>query len=293
MDRKTVTMVRASEPANLKDGSLRIECSTKCLARVHPNQSTMHLLIVPALESLLPILAIAFVAGLIQGLSGFGSSLIAVPLLSLLLPIETVVPLMTLLAILISVFNLMHLHHAIRLQPIIRLLIGYSIGTPLGLFVLTRAPEAAMLGTLGAFLTGYALLSLSGRQPKAPWLRKWRIGLGIVSGALGAGFGTNGPPVILHVAAHPEWDADRQKATLVLFFLLSSGITIIALALGGLVTNLVLRWFAWSVPMLIVGAHAGTYLYRKLGPQDYRRLTFAFILISGGSLLWRALFGAE
>jgi len=58
---------------------------------------------------LLPILGIAFLAGLVQGLSGFGSGLVAVPLLALLLPIETVVPLMTLLSTLISVQNLLHL----------------------------------------------------------------------------------------------------------------------------------------------------------------------------------------
>ena len=51
----------------------------------------------PATELLLPVLAIAVAAGTIQGLAGFGSALLAVPLLALLLPVETVVPLMALL----------------------------------------------------------------------------------------------------------------------------------------------------------------------------------------------------
>lgn len=246
----------------------------------------------PPLDPLLPVIAIAFVAGLIQGLSGFGSALIAVPLLAMLLPVETVVPLMALLGTLISAFNLLHLHHAVRIEPVLRLLAGYLIGTPLGLYALTRAPETAMLGALGVFLSGYAVLSLSGRQPNAGWLREWRVGLGVISGALGAAFSTNGPPVILHVAAHPEWDADRQKATLVLFFTVASGVTVLAHAVSGLVTGEVLGWFAWSIPMLIAGTRTGILLYRRLGQHDYRRLTFVLILVTGCILLWRALAGS-
>lgn len=178
-------------------------------------------------QFLLPVLAVAFLAGLIQGLSGFGSALVAVPLLLLLLPVETVVPLMALLGLAISAFNLPHLYHAVRFAPVARLLAGYLLGTPIGLIFLTRAPEYLVLGTLGLLITAYALLALFGRQPHSAWLRTWRIGLGAVSGAMGAAFSTNGPPIILHVAAHREWEPDRQKATLVLFFLLSSGITVL------------------------------------------------------------------
>lgn len=245
----------------------------------------------PHADLLAAVAAIAFLAGLIQGLAGFGSALIAVPLLALLLPMETVVPLMALLGATISVFNLVHLRHAVRITPVLPLLGGYLLGTPLGLYALTRAPESIMSGALGGFLCTYALLSLSGRQPRARWLREWRVGLGTVSGALGSAFSTNGPPVILHVAAHSEWEPDRQKATLTLFFLLSSIITVLALGGGGLVTQQVLSWLVWSIPMLALGTLAGIRLYRRLGPHDYRRLTFGLILVTGILLLARFLGG--
>jgi uncharacterized membrane protein YfcA len=245
----------------------------------------------PAVELLVPVLVIALAAGAVQGLAGFGSALVAVPLLALLLPVETVVPLMALLGMTVSALNVPHLRHAVRLSAVTRLLAGYLIGTPLGLFALTRAPEAAMLGALGAFLCAYAALSLAGRQPRATWLREHRVGLGVASGALGAAFSTNGPPVILHVAAHSEWDPDRQKATLVLFFTLSSAITVTAHALSGLVTHDVLVLYCWCIPLLVLGTRLGIALYRRLGPHDYRRLTFVLVLITGAMLLGRALGG--
>jgi uncharacterized membrane protein YfcA len=238
---------------------------------------------------LLPVLAVAFLAGLIQGLSGFGSALVAVPLLLMLLPAETVVPLMALLGLAISAFNLPHLHHAVRFAPVARLLAGYLLGTPVGLIFLTRAPENLVLGTLGLWISAYALLALLGRQPRSAWLRNRRIGLGAISGALGAAFSTNGPPVILHVTAHTEWEPDRQKATLVLFFLLSSGITVLAHAAGGLVTREVLRWFLWSTPVLLLGTLTGIWLYRRVGEHGYRRLTYGLVLAMGAMLLARSL----
>jgi uncharacterized membrane protein YfcA len=196
---------------------------------------------------------------------------------------------MAMLGTAISGLNLLHLRHAARLKPVLRLLYGYLLGTPLGLYLLTRAPEAVILTCLGLFLSGYAILSLAGRQPRARWLREWRVGIGAASGALGAAFSTNGPPVILHVAAHREWDADRQKATLVLFFLIASGITVLAHWSSGLITREVLRWFLPSVPMLLAGTLSGAWIYRRLGEHDYRRITFGLILATGILLLTSAL----
>jgi uncharacterized membrane protein YfcA len=247
---------------------------------------------VTALIGQLPaILAVVALAGLIQGLAGFGSALVAVPLLALLLPMPTLVPLMVLLGIAVSLLNLLHLHHALADAPLGRLLLGYLLGTPLGLLFLTRAPEPLVLGLLGLGLAAFALLSLAGRQPRGRWLREQRLAIGALSGALGAAYGTNGPPVILHVAAHPEWGSDRQKATLTLFFLVSGLLTAGAHWAGGLVTGPVLELTLWALPALLGGALAGVWLYRRLGEHDYRRMVFALVLLTGLMLLWRAVTG--
>jgi len=231
----------------------------------------------------------ALAAGLVQGLAGFGSALVAVPILALALPADTLVPLMVLLSIFITGFNLISLRHAVSVAPVLPLLLGYLFGTPLGLLFLTRAPEAVVLGSLGLFISGYALLTLVGRQPKAPWLRQQAGVIGVFSGALGAAFSTNGPPVLLHVAAHTDWNADRRKAVLTLFFFCASAITIAAHGMSGLITGEVLHWLGWGLPSLIVGSLTGIFLYRRLGEHDYRRLTLVIIFGAGMLLMGRAL----
>lgn len=238
---------------------------------------------------LLSVVSVIFVAGIIQGLAGFGSALVAVPLLALLLPIETIVPLMILLGSVMAIVNLLHLRRSVRFKPVLALLAGYALGTPLGLVFLIHAPRAFVLGLLGLSITVYALASLAGRQPRAPWLREQRLALGTLSGALGSAFSTNGPPIILHVAAHREWGPDRQKALLSLFFLLSNLITLATFAVVGLISCDVLIWFLWSLPTLLAGTFAGVSMYRGLGEKDFRRLTFLIILTMGTVLMARAL----
>jgi len=211
-----------------------------------------------------------------------------VPLLALLLPVDTVVPLMVLLGTTVSLANLLHLHHALRLKPLAPLLAGYLIGTPLGLLVLKQAPERWVLGMLGLLIAGYALFALSGGRADHRWLRERRITIGTLSGALGAAFSINGPPVILHVSAHPEWGADAQKAALTLFFLISGMITGVALGLGGLMTAPVFGLFGWCLPALLAGAVLGAWLYRRLGEHDYRRLVLGLVLTTGLALIARA-----
>jgi uncharacterized membrane protein YfcA len=243
----------------------------------------------PSPELLIPVLGIVFLGGMVQGLSGFGSALVAVPLLALLIPVATVVPLVALLGLAISAANLWHLRASVRPAAMTPLLVGYVMGTPLGLYALTRAPERWVLTALGVLLSAYALLSLWGRRPRLSWLRRQRLGVGMASGALGAAFSTNGPPVILYVAAHREWGPDRQKATLVLFFLLSSVVTVAAHAARGLIGSDVVGWLLWSLPTLSLGTWTGIRLYGRLGEHDYKRLTHGLILVAGLTLCFRGL----
>lgn len=239
------------------------------------------------METLAAALAVVFVAGLVQGLAGFGSALVAVPLLALVLPLETVVPLMALIALVMSGMNVAHLRRSVRLRPLGPLLAGYALGTPLGLYFLVRAPQDWVLGALGVLLTVYGGWSLAGWDPRGGLLRRNGLALGVASGALGAAFSTNGPPVILHVASQ-DWDHREKKATLSLFFFASSAITATAHGASGLTTAAVLYWALATLPALVLGTLAGITLYRRLSGHDYRRLTFALVLVMGLVLVARA-----
>ncbi len=226
-------------------------------------------------------------AGMVQGLAGFGSALVAIPLMALFLDMATAVPLMAFTAALMAVINAVHLRRAVRWRPLLPLLGGYLIGTPLGLYFLVSAPEALVLGLLGILLSVYAATALAGRVPDYRWIREQAMALGAVSGALGAAFSTNGPPIILHVSSQ-DWPADVKKAVLSMFFVTSSVITVGAFVAGGLISATTVQLALRAIPALIVGTVLGIAVYRRMSVKGYQRITFGLVLAMGLMMTVRA-----
>lgn len=239
-------------------------------------------------EPWLLVAGVMVFAGLIQGMAGFGSALVAIPLMALFLDMATAVPLMALTAALMSAINVVHLRRAVRWRPLVPILGGYLAGTPLGLYFLVAAPRSLVLGLLGLFLMVYAGAALAGRMPRPRWIRERAATLGLVSGALGAAFSTNGPPIILHVTSQ-DWAIDVKKGVLSLFFLSSSVITVGAFVAGGLVSGAVVELALRAIPALVTGTLVGILLYRRLSVRVYQRVTYALVLAMGVVLTARAV----
>ena len=85
------------------------------------------------------------------------------------------------------------------------------------------------------------------------------------------------------------WDKDKIKVTLQGFFLIS-GITVVFLhAVNGLTTLPILKLFSVSVPAMILGTYAGSFVYGKVGEHDYKRIILLLIALLGAFQIYRAL----
>ena len=75
---------------------------------------------------------VALCAGFIQGLSGFGSVLLSLPLLALFLDVKTAIPLVALLAVALTIFLLVQLRAHWDWKKIYPLCLGSLPGAPWG-----------------------------------------------------------------------------------------------------------------------------------------------------------------
>src|SRR5690348_11142756 len=100
------------------------------------------------------------VSYIVFGVTGFGSGLVAMPLLSPLLGIETAAPLFAIIALVSEIIMLMRYHHSINLQGSWRLTVAASIATPLGIAGAHFLPQNVTLWVLGIIVAGYGLYSL-------------------------------------------------------------------------------------------------------------------------------------
>lgn len=162
-----------------------------------------------------PVILIAY---LVRGICGFGSGLIAIPILSLIIPLKVAVPLVVILDYLASAGHGLSFRHSIEWREIRRLIVPALIGVSAGLFLFHKIEVELLTRFLGAFVFLYALYTLWG--PRMPRVKSWWAGPAAISaGAIGTLFGTGGPFYITYLKARHH-DKNVLRATFACIFLL-------------------------------------------------------------------------
>ena len=123
------------------------------------------------IELMMMAAPIVLFAYLVRGICGFGSGLIAIPVLSLMLPLKVAVPLVVMLDYLASAGHGVSHRQSIQWAEIGRLIIPALLGVAAGLFIFHSADADLLPRVLGGFVVLYALYSLWG--PDIPRASSW------------------------------------------------------------------------------------------------------------------------
>ena len=231
--------------------------------------------------------AIFLAAGFIQGLTGFGSALIALPLLSLYLDIKVAIPLCILNSLVITTTMALQLKGHLEARKILPLCLAAIPGVTLGVTLLKNSASQPIQISLALLLMAYALYSLlSAPKPRALH-PAWALPAGFLSGLIGAIFSAGGPPTIIYTTLN-NWHKDQIKATLTGLFLFNSYLIAATQALSGVTGRSSLTLFAASAPLVLLGTLLGGRCYGRLKKESYLKVIFAFLLLMGMMLLGTA-----
>lgn len=228
--------------------------------------------------------AIFLLAGFLQGLTGFGAGLIAMPLLCLFLDVKTAVPLCVLNSIIITTYLLFKLNNHIHLRKVLPLCLSALPGIYIGTTFLRSIDSSIISNALGVLLIGYCLFTLTATPEPRPLKTFWGYIAGFFSGTIGSAFGAGGPPAIIYTTLN-DWSKNDIKATLTAFFAFNSYITAIVHAGTGVTTSAVLKHFAVSSPSVLIGTIFGSMLYNRLPRHAFIKLVFLLLLLMGITLL--------
>lgn len=229
---------------------------------------------------MLPVLAVVLAAALLRSTLGFGDALLAMPLLTLLIGIQSSTPLVALISSTIALSMLLGNWRGVDLQATWRLILSTVLGIPLGILLLKAAPEALVKGVLGGILVGFGLYQcFRPRLPRLPW--EWlAYPFGFVAGLLGGAYNTNGPPVIVYgVLRH--WSPERFRATLQGYFFPSGLFVLLSHGLAGLWTPDVLRLYLCALPLVLLAIWLGERLSRRIRGEQFQRIVYAGLVVLG------------
>ena len=223
---------------------------------------------------------IFLLAGFIQGVSGFGSALVAIPLLSLIIDIKSAVPLCMLNSLVITTFLSLKMRKDLDKSKILPLCISAVPGIIVGSTILKQVESSIIRLWIGLLLISYSLYSLFSKPKPRKLSKVWAYIAGFLSGAIGAAFSAGGPPTIIYTTLN-NWKKDTIKATLSGFFLFNSYLIATVHAISGLTTMEIFTYFMISAPAVLLGTVLGSICYGKIPRQLYLKIIFAFLTMMG------------
>jgi hypothetical protein len=238
------------------------------------------------------ILTIVFIATVFRSAFGFGESLIAVPLLSIWIPLDVAVPLSVLISttiagiVVIQDWNKIHFKSAGGL-------IGFTlIGIPIGLLLLVKTDERIAKAALGVVISLFSLYLLTGKQMKE--LKKdsitWLFGCGLFAGILGGAYGLNGPPLVIY-GAKRRWSAKHFRATIQGYFLVASALGIAGYWLTGLLHTVVFHYYLLSLPVMVPAVFIGRIINNRLKDESFFKYVYFILFGLGLFLLGKSIMG--
>lgn len=232
--------------------------------------------------------AVVAVGYLIFAITGFGASLLTVPVLSHLLPLPFVLPLTVLLDVAASLtMGVRFRSDADKTE--LKLMVPASLaGAVLGVTLLVSLPQQAALAGLAIVIAAYGVYSLRPPGEFRPVSRRWAPVSGAIGGSMGTLFGIGAPPYAVYLSRRIH-DKMAMRATLSTMVLASTGIRLTVFIVAGLVLTDRLIAFAALVPFMLVGLWAGTRVHLTMSREKILTAISIVLILSGGSLLVRVL----
>ena len=199
---------------------------------------------------------VILVAALVRGYSGFGFAMIGVAGISLTAPPDVAVPTVLILEVIVGVLLLPPVVREVEWRPVLTILAGALLLTPLGALALARAPADLVRVGIAIVIAAAALLLLrAGGQRPAPSTPA-TVAIGGVAGLLNGAFGISGPPIALFFLSS-ERGAAVSRASMMACFLVLDAVAVASFGVGGLVDRQVLVAVGLCLPALAVGSWLG------------------------------------
>ena len=240
------------------------------------------------LNDLLAVIVIICIAAVLQSISGFGFSLLAMPLLSIFVDIQDAVVIATLCGIFTNAVHLRKDFQFVERSIARRISLSALIGMPLGVVVLSVFSATHMRAIIGAVIVVLVFLMMRNFILKTENTNV-DIVLGAFSGLLATSVSTNGPPLVFLLQSK-QLDPWRLRATLAYVFTISGCASFIVLMIAGKGSIEAFQYAMLSLPAMYLGTVVGRKARLRVTQEAFKRLMYVLLLATAVSTTLAAFF---
>ena len=233
------------------------------------------------------ILAGALAGGFVNGLTGFGTAMTALP--PWLLAVEPAVAAQAISACSVAshLSTLGLIWHAINWRRLAPMLLAGLLGVPIGTWILPWLSVPTFKLAVGTIILAYCafMLFAAGRVRLAAGGKGPETIIGFAGGILGGIAGLSGALPTMW-AALKGWPKEERRVFLQVFNLTILAAMLVASLMQGLIGRRSVETIIVALPGTLIGARLGSLVYRRLDDRRFDRVVLVFLLLSGLSLVW-------
>ncbi len=238
-------------------------------------------------QQTLTIGLILFCATIVVRLAGFGSSLVAMPLLTPILGLSVASPLMNLFGIATFGTVIFQKWRELTLKDVWRLALITVLIIPLGIYLIYVIPESFLRLMLGLICIVYALYGFANLPLPRLSNPNWAWVYGFFAGMFSGAFNVGGVVAVLY-ADTQDWTPERFRLNMFSFLFTTATLGLFSRYIAGQLTAHVVQIWLGTLPFLFLGLAVGDYLTRFVNKAHFRKLVLGLLIILGTRLIYSA-----
>ncbi|MFI3176173.1 MAG: sulfite exporter TauE/SafE family protein [Eubacteriales bacterium] len=235
-------------------------------------------------------LIVILLANIVQGITGFAGTILAMPFALMLVGYEVGKPILNVLGLLSGIYVFAGNYKAVNWKELKKIVIIMCVGMISGIVVKSFfvGNDDILYKGLGVFVIGIALHGLLQKKKTEDSAitkpsKKWNILL-VLAGVVHGIFVSGGPLLIGYLSKIIK-DKVQFRATISTVWIFLNTLVLIDDIRMGLWNVELIKWQLIAIPFLFVGMKIGTILYDKMSQQLFMKITYILLFISGISLL--------
>lgn len=232
---------------------------------------------------LILFLLVVLITNIIQGITGFAGTVIAMPFSIMLIGVDQAKVILNILGLLASIYIVATNKKYIIFKEIKKIIPIMFLGVILGQYIYSIFPLKFLLIFYGVFII---LIALKGLFIKKEY-KTSEIVLTLVIFMAGIihGMFISGGPLLVIYAVKKINSKEYFRATLAPIWIILNGYLLINQYFTGIITKELAVLLIYTIPSLVIGMIIGSILCKKLSQKTFLKISYVLLLISGIALI--------
>ncbi len=239
---------------------------------------------------------IVFLSHAVEGITGFGCMILALPFVASLIGVKEAVPILVILSTVFDILLVIRDRKHINWRIMLIITIGCGIFMPVGFYFFKNLPEAVLMPALGVMLCLIAVLGFFKTISKSKEnvlqnknglskLNKYAALILPFAGLVQGAFGGCGPFLVIYTSKKLP-DKTEFRGTMAAVWIVLNFINLIQYVFTGMLTQNVMLTSVYLIPSILLGFVLGVAVHNKISKKKFSLLIYTIIFCSGITMLF-------